>query len=196
MDTRPNRRRHLLRIGIALAVLSAGPGMHAAATTTDGITISGGATPREARIVRWTLARYLEAGLSVPPVEIEFHRDPSGCQQLSGLYGSFHVDLCVADQTETYARRTLVHELAHAWADANLDQEERDAFVRLRDLASWNSKAVPWASRGFEQAAEVITWAVGDRSTRILLPDHDDPASIAADYSALTGLLAPADATD
>lgn len=192
MDTQTHRRTRWLGVGLALVLLSGGPEMQA--TGTARITITGG-THRELAIATWVLTRYRDAGLELPEVEIQFHPDPSGCRNNSGYYLKLHLDVCVGDQAETYARRVLVHELAHAWSEAHLTLADRTRFLRLRDLDSWNSGADPWALRGFEQASEVLTWGIGDRTTRILLPDYDDPASIALAYEALTGLPAPAPKT-
>jgi hypothetical protein len=188
MDATTNRRHHLLRRTAALIVLAASLGQSPVASSAPTI---GAASPGERALAVWALARYSDAGLELPGVEIDFHRDPSGCRGNSGFYLDLHLDVCVAGQSDAYARRVLVHELAHAWSDARLSLEERDRFLRLRGLDSWDSSDDPWAGRGFEQAAEVMTWALGDGATRILLPDRDDPEGLTTAYRSLTGLVPP-----
>lgn len=186
MDTIKNRRRYWI-VGFA-AVVTVGFGGASAATAE--VTVSA-RTQGEAAIADWAQAQFAAAGLELPTLEIVFHSDPSGCHDNSGLYRPFHVDLCVEEEFDAYARRALVHELGHAWVAANLTAEDRARFMKARGLSSWNSRDVAWGMRGFEQAAEVITWGVGARDTRILLPDHDEPDSLAAAYETLTGGRAP-----
>jgi hypothetical protein len=184
MDTTTNRRPRIIRRTIALLLLSStlgmGQGEAAAPTIAD-------ATPRERALTTWVLARYRSAGLELPAVEIEFHPTAAGCRDNSGFYRASHLDMCIEDQSDEYARRVMVHELAHAWSEANLSPADRDRFLRLRGLQTWNSWNQPWGLRGFEQAAEVLTWGIGDGATRILLPDRDDPERLASAYESLTG---------
>ncbi len=184
MDTTTNRRSHPIRRTIALALLASTLGMRSA--EAPGTTIRE-ATPRERALTTWVLARYHSAGLELPAVEIEFHPTAAGCRDNSGFYRDFHLDMCIADQADEYARRVMVHELAHAWSEANLSPADRARFLRLRGLQTWNSWDQPWGLRGFEQAAEVLTWGVGDGATRILLPDRDDANGLTAAYESLTG---------
>jgi hypothetical protein len=182
MDTVKTRQK----LWFVLLVLSAGLAQGPRAAEAAGVTVVA-QTLQQRQIADWALDRYAEAGLRLPPIEIVFHPAPTGCRGNSGWYGGGRIDLCVTEQTVAYARRTLVHELGHAWVESALTEAERDAFMRERGLESWNSREVPWVERGFEQAAELITWGVGARETRILLPDHDDPESLGAAFEVLTG---------
>lgn len=185
MDATRNRRIHRLHRLVTLVLLATTLGMRSG--ETQGPSVAA-ATPRERGLATWVLARYRTAGLELPGVEIEFHPDPSGCRDNSGFYRQNHLDVCIADEADAYARRVLVHELAHAWSEANLTTADEARFLRLRGLDTWNSWDEPWGARGFEQAAEVLTWGVGDGATRILLPDHDDAASLTRAYVSLTGM--------
>jgi hypothetical protein len=88
------------------------------------------------------------------------------------------------------ARDTFLHELAHAWTEANLDPAAAAAFMRLRGLRSWNSPDVFWPERGFEQAAEVISWTLGERVRSPEIPDHE-PAAMLVAYRVLTASQPP-----
>jgi hypothetical protein len=183
MDT--VKRRH--RLGFVLLALAAGLAQGPRPAEAGGIAVVA-QTPQQRQIADWALDRYAEAGLRLPPIRIVFHPLATGCHGNSGWYQGNRIDLCVSDQTEAYARRTLVHELGHAWVAATLTDAEREAFLQGRGLESWNSREVPWVERAFEQAAELITWGVGARETRILLPDHGDPEALGAAFELLTGV--------
>ena len=61
----------------------------------------------------------------------------------------------------------MLHELAHAWANVNLDEEDRGAFMDLRGLDSWNDHADSWERRGTEHVAETLAWALNDEPTHV-----------------------------
>ena len=48
------------------------------------------------------------------------------------------------------------HELAHAWARAALDDEDRAAFMAARGHTVWNDHDVPWNERATEDLAMII----------------------------------------
>lgn len=152
----------------------------------EGVRLIGG-TPHEHQLADWALKRYQAGGLELPPVEIRFHRDPAGCLDNSGLYRSGRLDVCSVDNTVAYSRRVVVHELAHAWSEAHLTAGDREGFLNLRDLRSWNSRDVPWGLRGFEQAAEIITWGLGEGEMAPLLPTPVDAEALGSLYELLTG---------
>ena len=70
------------------------------------------------------------------------------------------------------SRRALLHEMSHIWLDQNLDAEAEGAFLELRDLPSWNASSEPWELRGYEQGAEIMAWALGERILTPLDPRH------------------------
>ena len=177
-------RRHLGRRCLAL-VLAAAALVVSSGDVAPGVEMID-PSPSDVLLVDWVLTRYAAAGLEIPPVEIAFHEDPAGCFDNSGYSRGGRVEMCVADATEPYRRRVLLHELAHAWSGANLDPEDRERFLEVRGLETWNSGDVAWGRRGFEQVAEVITWAVGDRTLPVFLEDRDDAPALATAYVLLT----------
>lgn len=164
--------------------LLASPGL-----TSYMISVHGG-TPGQVAMVDWAIGRFETAGLTLPPLEVSFHPAPSGCMGNSGLYDAGRLDVCTLDQEAAYARKTIVHELAHAWIEGNVPAASRARFMRLRGVQSWNDGDQPWGLRGYEQAAEVITWFIGP-GLAPLLPDHPDPAALRQAYRALTGMAPP-----
>ena len=58
-------------------------------------------------------------------------------------------------------QHTMLHELAHAWANIHLTDDDRHQFVASRKLASWNDQDDEWSLRGTEHVAETIAWALG-----------------------------------
>jgi hypothetical protein len=171
----------------SIAAVLGRAGVPAAARGTD---VHGG-TPAQRTLVEWALGQYHTAGLELPAVDVWFHADPEDCGGgNSGFYAGGRLDICVTEITP-YARNVIVHELAHAWQDLNLDEADERRFLQLRNLTTWNSWDVPWAFRGTEQAAEILTWGVGDRAIPPLLEGDDDPEQLRAAYEMLTGSLPP-----
>ncbi|HUL84104.1 MAG TPA: hypothetical protein VLX89_01130 [Actinomycetota bacterium] len=149
------------------------------------------ASPNELDLVRWAIGRYDRAGLALPPLEFAFHVDVSGCEGRTGLYHSGIVDLCPVVINPT-TQHTVLHEMAHAWTETNDGAAVRARFLKLRDLDTWNSWDEPWPDRGWEQAAEAISWTIGDRTLPLWSLPHHDPTQILAAYTVLTGRRPPA----
>lgn len=147
-------------------------------------------------LVAWADGRFAGAGLALPTVDVQVGADRSACGgntaiAVHGLAAPTIV-LCT-DPTagETVLKRTLLHELAHVWAEATLDEGTRAAFLAIRGLDSW-ADADQWSDRGSEQAAEVITWALMDTELSMLTLEDHDPTSLASAYRVLTGPCRPA----
>lgn len=174
--------------GAASAVGSASGGP---AVRVGPILLFGTDSPTQVELVEWAVSRYERAGLRLPPVVLVFHDDEIDCHGRRGYYLNGRVDLCTGDRVDAQVRDTFLHELAHAWSDANLTGAETLAFMRLRSVSSWNSGDVFWPFRGFEQAAEVISWTLGDRVLSPEIPDHE-PAQMFVAYEILTGREPPA----
>jgi hypothetical protein len=151
-----------------------------------------------ARFVAWGEGRFATAGLVLPEVTYEFHTDTEPCNWRRGLYDPNRriVDIC------TMSNDTLVHELAHAWAEAHLGNVEREAFLTRRGLTTWANHAHPWRERGTEHAAEIIAWGLaaesdlvrwvdaehgGRVSFRLLTIDDSSPEQLWEEYRLLTG---------
>lgn len=148
-------------------------------------------------LVDWAEDRFARAGLSLPRVEYRFHDHPGPCGGHRGLY---HHRLGLVEVCSFYAD-TVIHELSHAWTETNLTDADKLAFLTLRGLTTWNDHTQPWDRRGIEQAAEVITWAVEERTRLVPWTDTDGcdthrllsipgstPTELADAYRLLTGL--------
>lgn len=157
-----------------------------------------GGTPIQREMVRWAVGRFDAAGLNLPQLEVRFHPDREGCRGRLGYYAEGVVDVC-RRHMDLWASREMVHELAHGWVAANLTDADRARFLALRGLVTWNDDTVPWEGRGFEHAAEIIAWAIGDQADGIYMPsipDNEHP-QLSLAYRALTSrrlpTLTPAD---
>jgi hypothetical protein len=183
---RSNRRLGpLVAAGILLATLGAPRPVGTAA-------VVGGTADQQA-MVRWATARFESAGLQLPPLEVRFHVDRGACRGRLGYYLDGVVDVC-RHFANLWAARELVHEMAHGWLAANLDEAARDRFLALRGLSTWNDQTVDWDARGFEQAAEIMAWAIGDQEDGIYRPSfpENDRDRLAVAYRMLTGRSLPA----
>jgi hypothetical protein len=132
------------------------------------ITIEGGTTAQRA-IAEWAVGRFDIGGLNLPSLEIRLHPDQDGCRGRLGYWEEGVANLC-ATHTNHIAVRTMIHELAHAWLDANVSQSDRNGFLALRGLRTWNGQDVAWDERGYEQAAEIVAWGLHDQGTGIHTP--------------------------
>jgi hypothetical protein len=83
-----------------------------------------------------------------------------------------------ANTASDRSRHLIVHELGHAWAARNMDEEERGAFVALRGAESWNDPETAWRNQATEHAAEILAWLLLDDYTP-LVPDRE-PADLVA----------------
>jgi hypothetical protein len=151
--------------------------------------VIGTATPQQLELARWGIERFEIAGLKPPSAEIGFHADPSGCAGHLGFARGSHVDVCTT-LLNAMTRRVLLHELSHVWLDQHVSPWTRMKFMEVRGLASWNSTENQWRLRGFEQAAETISWAIGERILSPQIPDNE-PAQMAGAYALLTGRPLP-----
>ena len=182
----------ILLVVLAAAAL-AGSGMHpgpqpAPVQIADGISVFG-ADAEHQRLVRWALGRYEQAGLQVPPIDVHFHPDTSGCYGHIGSELGGRVDVCVVIVSEI-ARDAVLHEMGHAWVDENVSATVRERFMRMRGVTAWNDQNVIWDERGFEHAAETMAWALGHRFIAPSIPDND-PDRLTAAFELLTGVSLP-----
>jgi hypothetical protein len=147
------------------------------------------ADPAQQELARWAAARFDRAGLDPPTVEIRFHGDASGCGGHLGHAQDGGVDVCTVLVNEM-ARRNLLHEMGHIWIDQNVSRANRDRFLDFRGLGTWNSSTADWENRGYEQGAEIMAWALGDRILMAQIPEND-PAKIGVAFAILTGVVVP-----
>jgi hypothetical protein len=149
--------------------------------------ISGG-TPAQQAMARWAVGRFEVNELKLPSLEIRFHRSRNGCEGRMGGYSNGTANLC-AEHVNWISRRTLLHEMAHGWVDANVSADLEARFLRLRQLETWNDHDVDWEERGTEHAAEIIAWALDGQGTgidRASIP-RNEPIQLARAYELLTG---------
>ncbi len=143
--------------------------------------------PQREEMLDWAIKRYRAAGLQMPAIDVYFHRGSEGCGGYLGFTKNGRVDLCIRLAMEGQPQRIVLHELAHAWAEVELDEETRNAFLELRALGGWNVTADDHKDRGTEQAAEIIAWGLGDGSPTPLISGDRDPAALADGFRLLTG---------
>jgi hypothetical protein len=178
------------RLGASvLALLALAGGSSLIAREAAGVEIGPGVVvvsddPAQQELARWAVARFERAGLDAPFVQIRFHADRAGCGGHLGYARDGRVDVCTVLVNEM-ARRNLLHEMGHIWIDQNVPDTRREQFLDLRGLSSWNSSTDPWQERGYEQAAETMAWALGDRILSAQIPDNE-PAQLAAAFELLT----------
>lgn len=154
-------------------------------------------TADEADIVSEALSRFAEVGLELPAVEISFHDDDVHCNGHHGIFRSngndLRIDVCVLDRGNFYSEmertRTLVHELAHAWDHAHLDNDGHDELLDVVEADVWHSPDVAWGERGAERFAETIVWGLYDQRNRPILIDTHC-SKLHADFVAITGAAA------
>ncbi len=141
--------------------------------------------PSELAMARWAVGRFEQAGLGLPPVQIHFHDELSGCRGYPGFIRGGRIDLCPGRELTLVSRHDILHELAHAWTELHLSPAAKKRFMTLRDLPTWNSSSAPWDRRGFEQVAEVVAWGVGQGLPMPRVADPD-PADMAWTFRELT----------
>ena len=187
MDTTTRTRIRRTAAALAIAATAMTLGATHAGPAPRPLTFTGAEAEDEAA-VDWALHRFRTAGLGdVPPLEVRLHRSRDACDGGLGLYYMNRIDLCTKDSSEDYARKYALHEIAHAWAEANLDPEVMRRFMDARGLDAWNDKRFPWKERGTEQAAEIIAWGLGDGEVEPMLGEPLESKALAGLYDLLTG---------
>jgi hypothetical protein len=148
-------------------------------------------TQADAALAEWALSRFEQAGLSLPPLVIAFHDDLEPCEGNFGYYRAgarARIDICGfnADRFLVTPKKTLLHELAHAWTRHTLTPTTRESFLDFRGLRAWNDDDLPWAEQGSEQAAEIIAWALMDQEVSMGNMSDTQPSTLARAYQLLT----------
>ncbi|MFV2039118.1 MAG: hypothetical protein ACC660_02630, partial [Acidimicrobiales bacterium] len=167
----------------APAVIAA-PEMQPPTSLNPVIEFSGG-SPAARRTVVDAVARYGSVGLALPDLEVNIHPERSGCGGSHGLFNEVDgigvIDLC-------FDREMLaLHELGHAWARFNLDDQDRADFTDFAGLPAWTGRELVWSKRGTEAAAQALAHGLlslplrsgGERSMQL------------ARFEALTGTPSP-----
>lgn len=139
-------------------------------------------TPDQQALVDHSLTRFQEQGLETPMVRFVFHDSLFPCHGHKGLYRNKTrtLEMCSLDEA------TMLHELAHAWANDNLDPEEMEAFTDWRRLDSWNDHDHAWERRGTEHVAETIAWALLEEPNHVKWVETGENGSRSVSYRILT----------
>jgi hypothetical protein len=187
MDTATHTHRRRIALLLVLAAAATTLGGQRSAPAREPLVIHG-ANAAEERAIDWSLRRYREAGLEgMPDLEVYVHRSHEGCRDGIGYYLAGRIDLCTAASSEPYQRKFALHEMAHGWIETNVDGAVLDRFMQVRGIAAWNDRTFDWKQRGTEQAAEIVTWGLGEGEIRPLLPEALDAPALARLYELLTG---------
>lgn len=134
-----------------------------------------GATPKQLDYLSDALARFDEANLRLPDLQVVFSDDDADCNGGFGLFSTgsdpWKVTICNRHISDVY-----LHELAHAWTCEHLDDNAIQRFLEAHGLDNWNDRSKEWRSRGFEVAAvEIGAWLGGYSET------SDKPAVLDVD---------------
>ena len=157
-------------------------------------TADGTQSENEDALLQWAGARFARAGLDLPAVSVAFHHQRDACGGHPGLFRDQpapRIDICGLFDLSTAARKTMLHELSHAWAYENLSDDDIDEFLTLRGLEIWAGPDAPWELKGTEHAAEIISWALFDRELDLVTIPDADAEAIETSYRLLTGRPLP-----
>jgi hypothetical protein len=186
MDTATHTHRRRIALVLVLAAAATTFGGQRSAPAREPLVIHG-ANAAEERVIDWSLRRYREAGLDgMPDLEIYLHRSHEECRDGIGYYLAGRIDLCTKAASEPYQRKHALHEMAHAWTEANIDTATLERFMDIRGIAAWNDRSFDWKERGTEQSAEIIAWGLGE-GVSPWLPDEPEDRELADLFELLTG---------
>jgi hypothetical protein len=185
MDTTTHTRRRIVLLLVFAAASTLGG--HRPAPARQPLTFHG-ANAAEELAVDWALHRYRLAGLEdMPSLDVYLHRSHEACNGGIGLYHAGRIELCTKNSSEPYQRKFALHEMAHAWTEAHIEGAILNRFMGIRGITHWNDRSDDWKDRGTEQAAEIITWGLGEGEIAPLLPETVDVRTLAGLYQLLTG---------
>lgn len=162
-------------------------------------------------MVSWAVRLFVDAGIGAPPVaSVRFDPFDARCLRNLGYAewtdGSADILVCADErdiawqvapdphclhdgcvQAPPGRRHLVVHELAHAWMVEHVDAREKDAFLRLHGLSTWDDEAMAWSGRGIEVAAETLAWGLMAEPYGLFLSVDPDCERLAAGFEVLTG---------
>lgn len=145
------------------------------------------ASPEQIARLERAIAAFTNAGLDLPDLEIEFMNEDA----CAGAHGRFRatnprwqIRICSADLGFVYE-----HELAHAWEQANLTDEQRQAFLELRGYTNWSDHDRPRNERGVERVALVLQQGLAGLALPPVL--GAEAVSRLEDFELLAGRPAP-----
>jgi hypothetical protein len=155
--------------GQFLSALASGPGPAGTGSTGLASDLSH-LTAEQAQVVVWAEARFAEAGLELPTIPYRFHDHEDECDGHRGIYRirTGMVEMC------TTLEKVMLHEMAHAWAEANMTARDKAEFVARRGLPTWGSRKFPWEERGTEHVAEILAWGLVSENILVRWVDEAD----------------------
>lgn len=148
-----------------------------------------GAAAEQVDLNRWAVRRFEGAGLEAPAVEIplphrrRWVRRPSRLRE-ERTGGRLH-DPCQRDDAPEPPPRDGPH-----LARREHHPVPAGSVPEFRGLRSWNASSDPWELRGYEQGAEIMSWALGERILTAQIPNND-PKQLAPAVELLTGVELP-----
>ncbi|HEX6301154.1 MAG TPA: hypothetical protein VF148_11870 [Acidimicrobiia bacterium] len=133
-------------------------------------------------LVDFALERFETQGLQLPDLEFVFRDSLLPCDLHKGRYHRDRqlVEMCSMD------KHTMLHELAHAWANEHMTPEHMESFVASNGLDSWNDADHSWARRGTEHVAETIAWALSDEPRHVKWVEYREDGTDETTYKILT----------
>lgn len=167
---RSTRRAVAWIIEIALVVTALAGGIDRGASDEPVVT---GSVALQGHVTQ-ALALFDEHDLPRPDLtEVRFDATDPRCEGRYGLYDGtsrsvllcFDADTMVLGSDETLHRReqrVLLHEMAHAWTETHTSTDQREQFMRVHQVESWNDPGDRWHTRGTEIAAETFVWVLTD----------------------------------
>ena len=150
------------------------------------ITVIGG-SPTQREQLGIAVSAFLSVGLQLPDIEVGFSDERADCNGGMGLFETavtpWRITIC------SEAEFVYLHELAHAWELAHLDDSERYAFMEHRGHSNWADPTAEWGDRGVEDAAFVVQQGLMDRPLPEVLTQEQ--ASRLQAFELLTGVASP-----
>jgi len=191
---------------ITIPAVTAGAEQAPATPVAEPLIVEAPATeppaysPDEQAIVDWAYGLYGDNGMDLPTVIISFHRTKDNCRGHKGLHtvdgeGTSIIEICDWSEKDSlrdaWRRKTVMHELGHAWARQNLTAEQQAEFSSSRGLEGWRPEGSEWQDRGTEHAAEIVAWGLMDTTVRVdSRIDNSSCNELAESFTELTGLEA------
>lgn len=174
---------------VAVLVVSLGAGGHD--TAAAGTTTTTALSVQERQVLDWAMALFDEAGLDLPAIDVVGHDGNEPCGGGAGFHtgdgqrSTLHI---CGEHRRKFDEVLFLHELAHAWDVASLDDEHRAAFAELRGVEQWWDDGVhDWDERGAEHAAEIIAWGLRDSPMQVITLDDVGCDALELGYITLTG---------
>ena len=191
---RTQKARFALLIASSAILLNPGAALLPPKTVAPQISIISGTTT-QIEDAQWALDRFRLAGIELPSLQIVFHDDYQACGNREGVLriAGERAEIHECERDRPRSRRSLLHELAHAWdhVAGGITWERRTRFLEARNLSSWDADGLPWQERGEEQAAEIVAWGLmldaAPIPTRVGDHGPQDESLLAAAFEILTG---------